>query len=158
MTFGIISTIDKNNFPNSTGIWYVLSPPKSKLSLYMITSLETKKIRNIKINPNISFIIPFPHHILRIVPSSTVEFRGKAEIISIRDEEAKNCYVKKRLLRSSYNKIFENSTENEINKLIFIKLIPNDKILAYGVGISLYEMRKDHAIGVYSVNIPKNRL
>lgn len=91
-SFGILSTIDQNGKSHSTGILYSVSPPESKLALYILTENNYKKVKNIKNNSSISFVIPFPHHLLRFVPSSCVQFQGSGEIIPFTDTEAQHAF------------------------------------------------------------------
>ncbi|MHA1717374.1 MAG: pyridoxamine 5'-phosphate oxidase family protein, partial [Promethearchaeota archaeon] len=64
-TFGILTTISKDGHPHSTGILYGVSPPGSKFSIYVLTRKSYRKVKNIESNPKVSFVIPFPHYILR---------------------------------------------------------------------------------------------
>jgi len=75
-SFGVLTTINKNGTPHTTGILYGVSPTSSKFALYSLTSKNYKKVRNIKRDPRVSFLIPFPHYYIRFAPSSTVTFQG----------------------------------------------------------------------------------
>lgn len=94
-TFGILSTVSPRGRAHSTGILYGVSPLESKFSLYLITLKEYVKVRNIMSNPYISFVIPFPHHYLRFVPSSCVYFQGIAKIVSFDNPEPQKVFNQK---------------------------------------------------------------
>ena len=153
-TFGVLTTLNKDGMPHTTGILYGVSPPSSKFALYCLTSKEYKKVRNIKRNPNISFLIPFPHYYIRFAPSSTVTFQGEADFISVDDVAIQDVFTKKRILRL----IIKEIQEGERESLTFIRIKPNPKVLCYGVGYNVFQLRKGHAYGAYSVIIPQDRL
>lgn len=84
-SFGIIGTITGNERSHSTAVCYGMSPPSEKFALYILTGRDTKKIRNIVKNPEVSFVEPFPHRILSFVPASCIQFQGKAEVLPFDD-------------------------------------------------------------------------
>ncbi|UCE14932.1 MAG: pyridoxamine 5'-phosphate oxidase family protein [Candidatus Heimdallarchaeota archaeon] len=153
-TFGILTTLNKDGTPHSTGVLYGVSPPSSAFSLIFFTSKKYKKVRNIKRNPNVSFVIPFSHSFLRFTPSKTVTFNGKAELISLNDCEIRTIFSRKRILRLI---ITQSQTEDQ-ESFTFVRIIPNPKVLCYGLGINVLKLRKGHRHGGYSVIIPKERL
>ena len=48
-----LSTIDKNNFPHITPVWYMFSGKK----IYIGTDTKTQKIKNIQKNNHVSFCV-----------------------------------------------------------------------------------------------------
>jgi nitroimidazol reductase NimA-like FMN-containing flavoprotein (pyridoxamine 5'-phosphate oxidase superfamily) len=155
-TFGILSTIDQDGRSHSTGIIYAISPPGSKFSLYILTDRTYKKVKNIQQNSSVSFVIPFPHHLLRFVPSSCVQFQGRAEILPYEDSEAQEAFkIGKKMLAMNLKQAIKEDPGGEYT--VFIKIIPNQKIFCYGLGISLMQLQKDVEIGSYSVTIPEGR-
>ena len=153
-TFGVLTTLNKDGTPHTTGILYGVSLPSSRFALYSLTSKKYKKVRNISQNPNISFLIPFPHYYIRFAPSSTVTLQGEAEFISIDEPGIQEIFTKKRVLRL----ILKEIQKDESEELTFIRIRPNPKILCYGLGYNVFKLLKGHAHGAYSVRIPKNRL
>jgi nitroimidazol reductase NimA-like FMN-containing flavoprotein (pyridoxamine 5'-phosphate oxidase superfamily) len=153
-TFGIITTIETDGSPHTTGVLYGVSPPKTKFALYILTSKKYRKTRNIKRNPTVSFMIPFPHHILRFVPSSTITLAGNAEILPFENEEIFSVFSYKRILRM----ITKNLHPEDKMDYIFLKIVPESKILVYGVGYNIWSLRKNHTEGGYLVRIPEERL
>jgi len=153
-TFGIITTINPDGTPHTTGICYGVSPPSSKFCFYFLTSKKYKKVRNIQNNPNISFLIPFPHYYIRFAPSGTVTFNGEAELVPIDNVELQPIFSKKRILRL----ILKEISTQEKDSFIFIRLKPNPKVLCHGVGFNVFKLRKGHRHAGYTVRIPQERL
>ena len=154
-TFGILTTLNKDGSPHSTGVLYGVSSPDSDFVLYIITSLKYKKTKNIINNPQVSFVIPFPHHILRFVPSSTVTFYGEVKILPFVDhEDLLAIFSEKRILRL----ITEHLTDEEKEDYVFLKLKPSPKVYCYGLGFNLFKLRGSHTEGGYTVFIPEERL
>ena len=152
-TFGILTTIDAKGRPHSTGVLYGVSPPTSKFCLYIATSERYAKARNIKRNPNVSFVVTFPHYYIRFAPASYVMFRGTAELVPLDNEEGRWVFQQKRILRMT-----ESIDPEELADAFFIKLHPEPTVYCYGVGIGLMELRSSHATGDYKVTIPAERL
>ena len=155
-SFGIISTIDKSGLSHSTGIVYAIASPKVQFALYILTHRNYKKVKNIEINDSVSFVIPFPHHILRFVPSSCVQFQGKAEILPFSDKDALESFNSgSKILKMNLKEVTKRNDKGE--GVVFIKLIPNRKLFCYGLGFSLNELRKNIETGSYIVTIPQER-
>jgi nitroimidazol reductase NimA-like FMN-containing flavoprotein (pyridoxamine 5'-phosphate oxidase superfamily) len=153
-TFGIITTIDTDGSPHTTGVLYGVSSPNTKFALYILTSKKYRKTRNIKRNPTVSFIIPFPHHILRFVPSSTITLTGNVEILPFENEKIFSIFSDKRILRM----IIKDLNPEDKMDYIFLKIVPESKIRVYGIGYNIWSLRKSHTEGGYVVRIPEERL
>lgn len=108
-------------------------------------------MKNINGNENIALVIPFPHHILRFVLASAVQFQGKAELLDINDIEARKSFSTSRILK------FNLQRTTEIVESVFIKIKPNQKFHVYGLGYGVMEMRYNHVSGNYSITIPEDR-
>ncbi|MHA2364628.1 MAG: pyridoxamine 5'-phosphate oxidase family protein [Candidatus Hodarchaeales archaeon] len=153
-TFGILGTLTEKNRPHSTGIIYCVSKESTPFRLYCLTSRKYKKTRNIENNPNVSFVIPFPHYYFRFAPSSCIQFQGVAKIIPFKDGEVMiELFKQKRILR----KLIKDINQNEIEDYVFLEIKPDIKIFCHGIGFSLIEMKKNHVGAFYSVIIPKDR-
>ena len=153
-TFGVLTTINRDGTPHTTGILYSVSPPSSKFALFCLTSKNYKKVRNIERNPNISFLIPFPHYYIRFAPASIVTFQGTIDFLSVDTPGLKELFSKKRILRLITKQIQSGEPEN----MTFLRIKPKAKVLCHGLGINIFKMRKGHSKGGYSVKIPENRL
>ncbi|MFX0011664.1 MAG: pyridoxamine 5'-phosphate oxidase family protein [Candidatus Hermodarchaeota archaeon] len=155
-TFGILSTIDQNGLSHSTGIIYAIAPSKAQFALYVITHRNYKKVKNIEKNNSVSFVIPFPHHVLRFVPASCVQFQGSAEILPFSNKDAQDSFNSgSKILKMNFNEVNKRNDKEE--GVVFIKIIPNRKLSCYGLGFSLIELRKNIESGSYSVTIPQDR-
>lgn len=152
-TFGILNTVNPNNSPQTSGILYAVSKPGEEFCIYLKTMKNFRKAKNITKNPNVTFIIPFPHHYLRFIPSGTVTIKGKAELVPINSKEIIALFSEKRVLKMIVSNI--NFEENE--DLTFIKIKPKSKLLCYGVGFGVLKLRSSHTNVSYSVRIPEER-
>ncbi|MFX1274736.1 MAG: pyridoxamine 5'-phosphate oxidase family protein [Promethearchaeota archaeon] len=156
-TFGILSTVDSDGKSQSTGILYAVSPPSSKFSLYVLTDKRYKKVQNILKNASVSFVIPFPHYVLRFVPASCVQFQGNAKILPINNKDAQEAFTNShKMLKMNLDQV--NKLEMDKEETVFIKIVPSSKISCYGLGISMMQLRKNIEIGSYAVNVPQERL
>lgn len=150
--FGILGSISNDGKPHLTGILYAVSPQEEKFILYIITGKNYKKTKNITKNPDVSLVIPFPHHILRLIPAPCIQIQAKAEIIPRTNEEARNCFRRNRILRKTLKQAYED--EN----IVFLKVIPEKTIFGHGIGMRLSELRKDETKGSFKSIIPDNRI
>jgi len=152
-SFGVITTVDAESRPHATGILYGVSPKGKPLRIYILTKGNAAKVRHINKNPNVSLLVPYPHHILRVIPDSTITIRGTAEITTMEDPDFKEAFNQKRVLRMN----LEVDPET-LRKAVVIKITPEPVIQCYGVGISLMELGRDPTGASYKVRIPENRL
>jgi len=151
--FGIINTVDTKGRPHSTGIIFGLSAPGDPVAFYVVTQRTAAKVRYIKKNPNVSFIVTFPHHYLRFIPDSTVMVRGKADLLSLDDECFRRAFEQKKMLKMNLQMDPETMAQ-----AVVIRIIPDRTVFCYGIGIGLNEMRKDPTQARYKVTIPEERL
>ena len=146
--------MNSDGSPHTTGILYGVSKPDTEFALYLLTSKKYRKIRNILNNPKISFIIPFPHHHMRFVPSGTITLNGVAKIVPINTEEdIIEIFFEKRILKLIIADIDFEKNEN----YVFIKIEPDPKILCFGVGLNIWKLRGSHTEGGYSITVPPER-
>jgi nitroimidazol reductase NimA-like FMN-containing flavoprotein (pyridoxamine 5'-phosphate oxidase superfamily) len=152
-TFGVLSVVDFKDRPHATGIIYAVSDPKDDFALYLVTLAKSAKVRYIKRNSNVSFLVTFPHYYLRFIPASTVMFRGIADIISLDDERARTAFAQKRMTRMNLK------VDPQIqNDSVVIRIRPSKIVYVYGIGIGLTQMWKDPASARYKVIIPPERI
>jgi hypothetical protein len=153
-TFGILTTISSSQRPQTSGILYGVSLEDDPFCLYVFTLKSYVKTKNMLNNNNISFLIPYPHHWLRLAPSSTISFQGHAESVPEFDEKIKRAFKQKRVLKFALRKIEKEITEKNH---LFFRLIPNKKIICFGVGIGVMKIRNNMQAASYTVEIPRNR-
>lgn len=99
--FGILSTVADTGQPHSVGVVYATSPPSAhSFSLYLLSRVTLKKVKNISNNPNVAFVVPFPHYIMRMIPPACIQFSGKAELISFEDAIARRAFQSSIVVRA----------------------------------------------------------
>ncbi len=128
----VLSTASEKGQPQSSVVVY----QSDGQVIYIMTGENTIKVNNIKRNNKVSVTIPFRINFLhKLVPAPPAElhFKAKAEIIPFDDEEARRIF--KKFLKHV-------SEEETTDKSVWIKIIPSNRIITYGVGIKLFEMRK----------------
>lgn len=151
-TFGVFTTIDPNGRPHSTGVLYGVAPPTSPFALFVLTLAGYVKVRNVHANPNTSLVVTFPHRVLSFVPASCATFRGRTEVVAATDPDGLWAFRQQRILRDNLA-VLDRLDE----PAVFLKLIPDPKVLCYGVGIPLRQMRKHREHLDYRVFIPAER-
>jgi len=151
-TFGVLSTQSPGGSLQTTGILYGVSPPGGKLRLYLITERSYLKVRNISRNPEVAFLVPYPHHFLPFVPASCVSLQGTAEIVELDDTEGREAFAAGRILRDNLKQTAS------MEGAVFIRIRPKRRVHCYGVGIGLLTIAKNPAEAGYSLEIPSDRL
>ena len=102
--FGFLGSITSEGRPHVAGVMYAVSIPGNDLSLYIITGIDTKKAKNIRDNPDVTFAIPIPHHIIRFAPDFNIQFQGRAEILPFNDPKAQEAMKQRRLMKRMLKK------------------------------------------------------
>ena len=152
MSFGVLSTVNRDGSLQTTGILYGVSPPGTAFRLYLLTDPGYLKVRNILRNPEVSFLVPYPHHFLRFVPASCISFPGTAEIVPEDDPEARGAFQASRILKMNLEEV------SSMEEAVFIKIRPKRRMHCYGVGFGLMELMRNVSEAGYSVEIPSDRL
>ena len=151
-TFGVLSTQSPGGSLQATGILYGVSPPRGKLRLYLVTGRTYLKVRNISRNPEVAFLVPYPHSLLPFVPASCISLQGTAEILSLDDPEGREAFAGDRILRSNLKQA------DSMEGAVFIRIRPKRRVHCYGVGIGLMEIARNPSAAGYSLEIPSDRL
>ena len=129
--FEIITTVTPEGRPRSVGVVYAMAPPSQQrfFCLYLITRPVLKKARNRCDNPNVSFVVPFPHYLFGSIPPRCIQFQGKAELLPMEDDDDDNDdpVVVKAFQRSI---VLKRSMEHSLRlgESIFIRIVPDKKI------------------------------
>ncbi|MHA2100119.1 MAG: hypothetical protein ACW99A_15700, partial [Candidatus Kariarchaeaceae archaeon] len=145
------STVSIKKWPQSTGILFGSLMKGQMLKIYVLTEKNYVKVKNIKENKHISFLIPFPHYWLRMAPSFTIHFQCVAKLLPTTDKNGIDSHKGKRVLQMSLKEL---ENEKYRDNLTFIEITPYKKLHSYGMGFSLVEsLRKPHELA-YSVPIP----
>ena len=153
-SFGIITTITPQAKPHAVGVVYAVAPANEPFSLYFISSPTSKKVRNIRKNPNIAFVVPFPHYFIRPIPPSCIQFQGKAQLIPSQDPHVTKVFQSTFVLRRSLKHGIE------MGELVFIRIVPNEKIFCWGIGVSFWQFvlpsQNKNLENLYVI-VPQNR-
>jgi hypothetical protein len=152
--FGILTTVTPEGRPHSVGVVYAMAPPGSPFCLYLITRPVLKKARNIHDNPNISFLVPFPHYLFRSIPPSCIQFQGNAELLPIADPAIVEAFQRSIVLKRS----MEHSLR--LGESIFIRIVPDKKIFCFGIGANLLQFlipSQNKNLGNFYVIVSENR-
>jgi len=116
-----------NGVPHAAIVMYV----SDTLNIYFFTGEKTKKLKNIKRNPNIAVVVEGKRFLF--FPQA-VEIQGRAEILSGKDEEtAKKLYFSR--MKPEFIAAKKLALRREIT---WIKVTP-EKIFTYGIGTKLLE-------------------
>lgn len=154
-SFGVLGTISRDGRPHSVGVVYGVSPPGAPFCLYLVTRPVLKKVRNIAQNPNVLFVVPFPHYFLRPLPQSCIQFQGKARLIPIDDQEAASVSERSIVLRMSKDHSLG------LGESVFIRVVPDDEIFSFGISAGAFQFviqSRSKNLGNFYVAVPQNRL
>ena len=131
--FAVLATVTDNQEPRCSGVVYVVGDR----TVYIGVERTSWKARHIARNSHVSLTVTIPKRIpffpwVRI-PPATISFQGEASIHSPDEIPAD---VGRALLRG-----LEGSTEL-MKSACVIRVKPQGRFLTYGVGVSLWTMRK----------------
>jgi general stress protein 26 len=151
-TFGVLGTINPDGSLQSTGILYAVSPPGAAFRLYLLTVRSYLKARNIARNPQISFLVPYPHRLLHFVPASCISFSGTAEIAPRDDPEGRAAFAVNRILRMNL------AEADATPDMILLRVRPKRSMHCYGIGMGVVQIARNPAEAGCSVEVPASRL
>ena len=149
--FAVISTVDEHGRPDSAGVNYGTSARGDALVLYVMTRRHLKKARNIANNPQVSLMVPLPRRVFRFVPPATIQLRGRAEILDWTDVDGTNVFRgfwMGRQILSAYEK----SRRRGETRVCFLKITLDPVMRTYGVGHSIWNLRRHMEAATGSVN------
>jgi len=152
--FGVLSTVTKDERAHSTGVVYGVSPPGWPIEIYVMTRKKLKKTRNIMGNPNVSFVVPLTRRLLSFLPPSCIQFQGKAKILDWKDEVATQTFKAFFMGRTILN-MYDEMYRRGDHSICFLRVTPDPTIFTYGVGVSLWEMKRRMEIASAKVEIPQ---
>ena len=149
--FAVLSTVDEHGWPDSAGVNYGTSARGDALVLYVMTRRHLKKARNIANNPQVSLMVPLPRRVFRFVPPATIQLRGRAEILDWTDVDGTNVFRgfwMGRQILSAYEK----SRRRGETRVCFLKITLDPVMRTYGVGHSIWNLRRHMEAATGSVN------
>lgn len=151
--FGVLSTVTKDGRSHSAGVHYCVSPPTRPLEIYVMTRTKLKKARNIIANPNVSFVMPLRRRLLTFVPPPCIQFQGQAEIVDWKDEVGVQAFKASFMCRIILG-MYEDMYRRGDTSICFLRITPYSAIFTYGVGVSLWEMKRHMEVASAKVEIP----
>lgn len=105
-------------------------------------------------NPNVSFVVPLKRRFLSFVPPPCIEFEGQAEILDWKNEIGVTAFKTSFMGRTIVN-AYDAMYRQGDTTVCFLKITPDSTIFTYGVGVSVFEMRRHMEIGFAKVEIPQ---
>ena len=139
--FAVLSTVDEDGVPHAAGINYGISAPGHALAVYVMTRRHLKKARNIARNPHVSLVVPLPRRLLWFVPPATIQLHGQAVILDENDAEGTDVFrrfwVGRRILSA-----YEHLRQQQETRICFLKITLDPTIRTYGVGYSVWYLRR----------------
>jgi len=152
--FGVLSTMTKDGRSHSAGVFYSVSPSARPLEIYVMTRTKLKKARNIRANPNVSFVVPLRRRLLTFVPPPCIQFQGQAEIVDWKDKVALEAFRASFMGRMILN-MYDDMYRRGDTSICFLRITPDPTIFTYGVGVSLWEMKRRMEVASAKVQIPE---
>lgn len=127
-----LSTVSSKGLPQNSLVVYV----SDGNIIYVHTSHDALKVRNIKETGQVGVVIPFYknilHRLIKQFPPAEIHFRGEAQVLPHDTEEPKEWF--KKIVSA---KLTEEMEKNSV----WLRIIPVSKVSCYGVGVGMMKMR-----------------
>jgi hypothetical protein len=136
-TFSTLSTLTEQGRPHATGVVYAVSPAGEPLHLYVTTRTTTRKVRNVRANPDVAFVVPVPRRLAPGFPPRAIQFQGTASVVAGSDEGAIRAFSSSWFLRRILTA--ERRIVVQGGELCFLRVRPDSTVFTYGMGMSLFE-------------------
>ncbi|OJZ76223.1 pyridoxamine 5'-phosphate oxidase [Mycobacterium paraffinicum] len=150
--FAILCTVDQNGRPDSAGVSYGAWAREDALMLYVMTRRHLRKARNIADNPEVSLVVPLQRRVLRFVPPATIQLHGRAEVLDWSDVQGTNVFrgfwMGRQILGA-----YEESRRAGETRVCFLKITLDPVVRSYGVGHSVWNLRRHMAGGADTVRL-----
>jgi len=125
--------------PHVAGVGYFANG----LDLYIPTSANTTKVRNVRRDPRVAVHIPVPWPLVPAPPKS-IQFRGKARVLPIDDANAGAALNKGSLvMRGVFRRLLKNVDTETWGDSIWIHVRPAKRIETFMVGVSFTTIFRD---------------
>ncbi|MDH6247461.1 pyridoxamine 5'-phosphate oxidase family protein [Mycobacterium sp. OTB74] len=155
-SFGTLSTVSENGRPHATGVVYAVSPRGESLIFYVTTRTTTRKVRNIRIHPDVAFVVPVPRRLLPGFPPRAVQFQGTATVVPSGHDGAQRAFDSSWFLRRIL--VTEQRIVTEGGDVCFIRIQPDPTVFTYGIGISIWDNIRHPRSAIGQERIPDDRL
>ncbi len=141
-SFAVLSTVSPAGFPHAAGVGYA----SVDTTLYVNTERSSRKARNVAADDRVAVVIPVRR--LPVGPPFTMQFQGRATVLSMDDPEIADL-VAAEALRSI-------TSHGELDEPdgCFLRIVPSLRIHTYGIGVSAIAVARDPLhVGAGSVEI-----
>jgi hypothetical protein len=136
----VLSTVSAKGTPQSSLVVYVSDGE----TLYIMTGLETQKVKNISKNPLVSVTIPYYknilHRIITRAPPASLTFKADADFLPFGSDEPRKLFKKRMGMETP---------DMPNARPVWIRLRPRSRVTCLGVGVPLWQLRnleKSHKI------------
>jgi hypothetical protein len=130
-SFCTLASVSAAGRPHVAGVLYAAVGT----TLYVSTSLDSRKARNIAANPHVGVCVPIRR--LPIGPPSSLQFQATAAVHALDDPEIL------RLVDAGKLKAITGHGELELPGGCFLRITPGRRINTYGLGMSIRQLLKD---------------
>jgi hypothetical protein len=125
------------------------------LDLYIPTSANTTKARNVRRDPRVAVHIPVPWPLIPAPPKS-IQFRGKAEILTINDPAANDALERGSLvMRRVFRRLLEKADTATWGESIWIHVRPGKRIETFMLGVPPTTIFRDEKKAMLHFDVPQ---
>ena len=130
-SFCTIATSSSAHFPHVAGVLYALVGE----DLYVTMHDDSAKARNIVANPRVAICVPVRK--IPFGPPFTIQFQGKAGLLSVTDPKIVN------LLATGVLKKITASIDLTDPRNCFVRITPNGRVTTFGLGVPLLQVIRE---------------
>ena len=130
-SFCTLATASGDNAPHAVGVLYSYVDG----AVYVATSEDSKKVRNIKANPRVAVCVQVRRY--PVGPPFTVQFQGTAQVLSLQDPHIERLLRGRRLRKITGHGVLDDPGT------CFLRIVPDRRISTYGVGVPLRTLLRD---------------
>jgi hypothetical protein len=125
------------------------------LDLYIPTSANTTKARNVRRDPRVAVHIPVPWPLVPAPPKS-IQFRGNAEILPINDPVANGALERGPfVMRRVFRRLLEEVDTATWGESIWIHVRPRKRIETFMLGVPLTTIFHDEKMAMLHFDVPQ---
>jgi general stress protein 26 len=141
-SFCVLATSSARNRPHAAGLLYAAVD----LTLYVLVSEDSVKVRNVRANPEVAVTIPVRKYPMG--PPMAVQFQGRAEVVPVDDPQIRELLAAGRLKRVTGLGALAKPG------VCFLRISPGRRVLSYGLGVPLRTLLRDVSAGARGVDLP----
>lgn len=124
------------------------------MDLYIPTSANTAKARNVRRDPQVAVHIPIPWPLVPAPPKS-IQFRGNAEILPVNDAKANEAVDRSSIvMRRVFRRLLKNADTERWRESIWIHVRPRKRIETFMVGVPSTAIFRDEKKAMLHFDVP----